>query len=80
MYSLEQQLFGVLSKEYCMYFYYLSVFGFVFMIFVLASSIGLALSKPKDMKFVTGTFLAVLGYAVFYFQNRLLYSMCSHSL
>ena len=80
MSSLEQQLFGVLPKEYCMYFYYLSVFGFLFMVVVLVSSLGLALSKPKDMKFLAGTFMAVLGYAVFYFQNRLLYSMCSHSL
>ena len=80
MYSLEEQLFGVLPKEYCMYFYYLSVIGYIFMIVALTSSIGMVLSKPRDMTFVMGALMAVLGYAVLYFQNRLLYSMCSHSL
>ena len=80
MSSLDEQLFGVLPKEYCMYFYYLSVLGFVFMIAAFVSSIGLAISKPRDKAFVFGTIMAILGYAVLYFQNRLLYSMCSHSL
>ena len=80
MSNLGEQLFGVLPKEYCMYFYYLSIFGFILMFVALISSLGMAVSKPRGKSFAVGTFMAVMGYAVLYFQNRLLYSMCAHSL
>ena len=80
MSSISDQLFGALPKEYCMYFYYLSVFGFIFMAITLVTALSLMFSKPQGKKFAVGAVMAVLGYAVFYFQNRLLYSMCVHSL
>ncbi len=80
MSSLGDQLFGVLPKEYCMYFYYLSVFGFILLSITLVASLSMAFSKPRGKGFALGAIMTILGYAVFYFQNRLLYSMCAHSL
>lgn len=69
-------LFGPLSKEYCVWFYFLSVLGFVLLAFFLLSSIYFGLSKRKGIEFYLGLFSVAIGYAIFYFQNRLLHSMC----
>lgn len=80
MSDLADKLFGVLPKEYCVLFYYLSVIGFVWLIVALALFISMAVSKRRDASFFISAFLALVGYGVFYLQNRLLHSMCAHSL
>ena len=80
MTDLADKQFGVLPKEYCVLFYYLSVIGFVWLIVALALFISMAVSKRRDMSFFISALLALVGYGVFYLQNRLLHSMCAHSL
>lgn len=70
-------LFGPLSKEYCLWFYLLSIIGFALFAFILISGIVMGVSKKRDMSFYLHLFAGSLAYAIFYFQNRLLYSMCS---
>lgn len=73
-------LFGPLDKEYCLYFYYLSVFGFVFFIIAFLTMIRLAIAKKRTSVFYANSIMVLLGYGIFYFQNRLLHTMCSNSL
>ena len=80
MSDLADKLFGPLPKEYCAIFYYLSVLGFVWLVVALALFISMAVSKPRGMSFYISAVLALVGYGVFYLQNRLLQSMCAHSL
>lgn len=80
MSDLADKLFGPLPKEYCALFYYLSVLGFVWLVVALALFISMAVSKRRDASFFISALLALVGYGVFYLQNRLLHSMCAHSL
>ncbi len=66
-------LFEPLGKEYCDYFYYLSVISFI--IFVLALLSVLLTDQLKNENFMT-TMLIVLQPFTMYFQSRLFYSMC----
>jgi hypothetical protein len=76
MSSLQQQLFGPLGKEYCLYFHILSVIGFVFLVMVILYTFIVGISKKKNLEFYVTGVIGSLGYAIFYFQNRLLHSMC----
>jgi hypothetical protein len=69
-------LFGSLSKDYCVYFYYLSILGFLFLLIVLITSIYIGITKNKGLNIYLKMLSICLGYGIFYFQNRLLYSMC----
>lgn len=66
-------LFEPLGKEYCDYFYYLSVISFI--IFVLALLSVLLTDQLKNENFMT-IMLLVLQPFTMYFQSRLFYSMC----
>jgi len=76
MSDILETLFGPLSKEYCIYFYFLSVIGFVSLALLVLSSLFIGISKKKGLGFYLNVLAIALGYAIFYFQNRLLYSMC----
>ena len=74
-------LFGPLGQPYCNYFYFLSVVGYIFMIgSVLSLAYIGATTKNTEPKFYMAGFTVALAYGIFYFQNRLLYSMCVGSL
>ena len=71
-------IFNPLTKEYCLWFYYLQIIGFIFLVIILLSSLfiilGLGKNKGKDKgKVLGGLIVMVLTYGVFYFQNRLFY-------
>jgi hypothetical protein len=70
-------LFSPLSKDYCLYFYYLSVFGFVLFVFSIIAFGLPIIQKKTGYSFFLKSAMIALGYFIFYFQNRLLYSMCS---
>jgi hypothetical protein len=70
-------LFGPLSKDYCLYFYFLSIAGFVFFAFILIMTLIIGIRNKKGFNFYMKMLVAALIYLVFYFQNRLLYSMCA---
>jgi hypothetical protein len=74
--SFMNKVFGPLGKDYCLWFYFLSIIGFVLMIFILVSGVIVGIwkkSKPEYYLFlVSGSVL----YLIIYFQNRLLHTMC----
>lgn len=73
------QLFTPLNKQYCWWFYYISVFGFVLFFMAIITMLFIGISKKKDSSYYVSMFFLALGYFFIYFQNRLLYSMCIHS-
>ena len=78
-------LFGPLPKEYCSYFYIMSVFFYVLLIIFIVLSLGYLLknyNNLKEIKFVLFIYVIQLVTTLFlsYFVNRLLYSMCINSL
>ena len=77
MNDIIDNLFSPLGKEYCQFFYYLSVLGFVFLVIVLLSTFFIGISKGKGISFYLKMLSLALGYGIFYFQNRLLYTMCN---
>lgn len=80
MADIMETLFGPLDRKFCDYFWLLSVLGFVLLAVLLISSLLVGISKNKGIDFYFQTISIALGYAIFYFQNRLLHSMCSGSM
>lgn len=70
----------LVNRDFCLWFYFLSIIGFVFLFIVVLSSLFIGLSKKKDFSFFVQMLFVALGYAIFYFQNRLLYSMCAKAM
>ncbi len=78
MYSDEiKNLFSPLDKKYCMYFYILSVFSFIFMIISIISMIMLLGDFQKHKFVIMTSTSSIIMLAISYFSNRLLYTMCS---
>ena len=71
-----ESFFGPLSKDYCLYFYILSIVGFVLLTMMLASTLMIGITKRKGIEFYLQAVSIAIAYGIFYFQNRLLYSMC----
>jgi hypothetical protein len=73
-----QTLFSPLNKDFCLYFYYLSILSFiVLMISVIGLVYYLFTSKSKDAgHHYAYMFGLVITYALMYFHMRLFYSMC----
>jgi len=78
--TINDQLFGPLDRKYCLYFYYLSIFGLLLLVFLVISSLYIALTSKNSGVFGFQMVMVAIGYGIFYFQNRLLYSMCVNSL
>jgi len=67
-----------LSEGYCAYFKLLASFS---IILAVISLIGvLVTAKKYDMQLFMSTVMVVVVYMISYFQNRLLYSMCTAAL
>jgi hypothetical protein len=77
MNDIIDNLFSPLGKEYCQFFYYLSILGFIFLVIVILSTLFIGISKGKGISFYLKMLSLALGYGIFYFQNRLLYTMCN---
>lgn len=74
--------FGPLSREYCVYFYYLSViFGLMFA-FTAMSAIYVMMfhSRKVNKMFIVNTVLVLSNLFLGYFANRLLNTMCVRSV
>ena len=74
--DLNNQLFGPLGKEYCVWFYFLSVWFFIGLIFLLVSGIALGIQRKSGLEYYLVLVISSISYLAFYFQNRLLHSMC----
>lgn len=75
--SLFDSLFGPIDKSYCVWFYFLSVYFYIFFILAIIMFIMTALStKKNDWKLYYYMFVVCAGHFLLYFQNRLMHSMC----
>ena len=82
MANLMNFFFGPLNKEYCLYFYVLSIiFGITFLLLAIGVLIAIIKDYKKiDLKIGFNLILLLINAFLVYFVNRLLYSMCSKSL
>ena len=71
--SLEQTIFSPLSKEYCVYFLWLTIIAFIF--FVIAV-IDVIVQLVKGKEGIWRGIISLIFPFLIYFNNRLLYSMC----
>ena len=74
--------FGPLSKDYCMYFYFMSIFFFIIMLLGLVGIVSAMILKPKqiNMMFFINAAMLLMNSVLTYFVNRLLYTMCANSI
>lgn len=70
-------IYGPISKKYCLYFYILSVIGFILLLVVLLATIYQGFTKKQPMTFYLNMTMLAILYGMFYLQNRLLYNMCT---
>jgi hypothetical protein len=73
-------IFGPLGQEYCMWFYFLSIIGFVLLVILLVSGFIMGIMGKKPLSYYYFVLVGALGYFIFYFQNRLLFTMCHKSI
>jgi hypothetical protein len=82
MNSFMNDYFGPLGKEYCVYFYVLSIiFGvtFIFSAISIASFIVMNHKKVNAM-FIINSFFILLNTFLAYLVNRIMNAMCVKSL
>lgn len=74
--------FGPLSKEYCVYFYYLSIFFFIIYVFSLISFTVFIVKhyNKVNLAYIVNFVMILINTLLGYFVNRLLHSMCMNSL
>ena len=73
-------VFGPLSGEYCLYFYYLSIFSMFLFVLAVVTGVITGLRRDKSFGFYASVVGASLIYLVTYFVNRLMFSVCSKAL
>ena len=73
-------VFGPLSGEYCLYFFYLSIFSFFLFTITIVAGVVMGLRRDKSFGFYVSLVGASLIYLVTYFVNRLMFSICSKTL
>ena len=69
--------FSPVGREYCNWFYFLTITSFLFMVIAGFCTLSMVLSKKVEP--LQG-FLIFASPFLSYFTNRLLYSMCAGSL
>lgn len=80
--SFMNRYFGPLPKEYCFYFYGLSVFfAFTFMLSAISIVYYMATHSNKLSSLsIINAIAIVLNSSLAYLTNRLLYNMCINSI
>tara|TARA_Y100000389_G_scaffold184460_1_gene202943 strand:- start:569 stop:796 length:228 start_codon:yes stop_codon:yes gene_type:complete len=73
MTSLAHDLFGPLGRNYCVYFYYLTVVAFIFFLVAAVHTVGAMMTSKADW---WSLLMGLVGPFLLYFNNRLLYGMC----
>lgn len=82
MASFMEQYFGPLPREYCIYFYALSIFfGFTFVMTALSIAIFMLTNfKKVNVMFIVNSIFILLNSFLVYLANRLLHTMCVKSI
>ena len=78
--DIQNTLFGPLSKEWCIWFMFLSILGFVWFFLYSISALYLGVMKKKSADYWLTAVAISVGYLIFWYQNRILHSMCQSSL
>ncbi len=80
--SLMDKYFGPLPREYCAYFYVLSIAsGIIFVSSILSITYFMVNhTKKVDMMFIVNSSLILLNTFLAYLANRLLHTMCVKSI
>ena len=78
--GLGNRLFGPVSSQWCLYFYYVSIFSFVLFLFSVGSLFVVLFKKNVSPILVGQNLYVVLSSFLMYFTNRLLHSMCASSV
>jgi len=73
-------LFGPLGKDYCIWFYFLSVFSLISLVIAILPAIFYGIKQGKGVEYYGTLTLGSFNLLVSYFVNRLLYSMCSGAM
>lgn len=82
MHDFMDEFFGPLPREYCVYFYALSiVFGLTFII-TLISILTFVITKYNKVNatFVANSIMILINIFFVYLSNRLLHTMCVKSI
>lgn len=74
--------FGPLGKEYCTYFYVLSIiFGVTFVLSAISIGTFIVMHHKKvDAMFIANSFMILFNSFLAYLSNRLLNAMCVKTL
>lgn len=74
--------FGPLPREYCVYFYFLSiVFGIMFVLSAISVAYFMIMYfKKVNAMFISNSFLVLTNTFLAYIANRLLHTMCVKSI
>ena len=72
--NLEDQLLTPLSKDYCLYFYYMMVISLMILVINILSIVS-CIVKTKGKNLFRDMMMIIPGFLL-YFQSRLFYSMC----
>ena len=82
MTNFMNKYFGPLSKKYCIYFYYLSIFFFIIYVISLISFIAFIVKhyNQVNLAYIINFVMILINTLLGYFVNRLLHSMCMNSL
>ncbi len=78
--SNTDSLFGPLNKQYCFYFYVLSVVGLISLVLLVLTTLFVGISSKKSGSFYLQMLSVAVIYGMMYLQNRLLFNMCNNSL
>lgn len=74
-------LFAPFEKNiYCNYFLIIEIFFFIIFFVLIFVMFYLGITYNEGLRFYFSYTFMILLYAVSYFQSRLLYSMCVHSI
>ena len=82
MNSFMDDYFGPLGKEYCVYFYVLSIiFGVTFIFTAISIAYFIIMHYKKvDTMFVVNSFFVLLNTFLAYLVNRIMNAMCVKTL
>ncbi len=80
--DLMNKLFGPLGKEYCVYFYLLTILFFLSFVISIIFTVLKIVKNPKivNMKFLFSSSVLIMYTLIPYYVNRLMYTMCINSI
>lgn len=77
--NINEYLFGPLSKNWCLYFYFLSIIWYIVFLVSLFYLIRYFFGKNVKSEIAVGMFAYSLTVLIMYFEKRILHGMCINS-